>query len=111
MADTLSDVITDAFTALDAIGPPVLIAGDPDPPGRQAEVLILQPVSDTARPTYGLQTSNKRVQVTAYAETLTRALELTEQARTALRSVGLRYIGSRPAPDPDLNGMLSEYRR
>lgn len=111
MADTLLDVLADARTALMALGPPVLLAGDPDLEGEQAEVIILQPISDTALPSYGRRPTTKRVQVTCYAPTLDRALELTEQARSALNAVGLRHIQSRPAPDPDYVGQLSEFRR
>ena len=111
MADTLLDALADARTALMAIGPPVHIAGDPDPPDEQTELIVLQDVSDTALPTYGLRVSTKRLQVTCWAATKSRALELTELARTALAEVGLRYLQSRPAPDPVAIGHLSEYRR
>lgn len=111
MADTLLDALADARAALMALGPPVYIAGDPDPPGEQTELIVLQDVSDTALPTYGLSLSTKRLQVTCYGQTLARALELTEQARTALAAVGLRYLQSRPAPDPEYVGCISEYRR
>lgn len=111
MADTLTDVLADARTALMALGPPVFLAGDPDLEGEQAEVIILQPVSDTALPSYGLTPTLKRVQVTCYATTLARALELTDLARSVLGAVGLRFIQSRPAPDPDYVGQVSEYRR
>lgn len=111
MPDLLSAVLIDARTALLTLGPPVLLPGDPDPPGEQGEVIILAPVADTARPSYGLQASNKRIQVTCYAETLLRALALTELAKTALRPLGLRYLQLRPAPDPDSLGVLSEFRR
>lgn len=111
MADTLLDALADARTALRTLGPPVLLAGDPDPPGEQAEVLILQPVSDTALPSYGLRPTLKRVQVTCYAATLARALDLTTAAADALRPLGFRFIASRPAPDPDAIGQVSEYRR
>lgn len=111
MADTLIDVLADARAALMALGPPVLLAGDPDPEGETPEVIVLQPVSDTALPTYGRQASAKRVQVTCYAPTLARALELTTAAADALRPLRLRFIQSRPAPDPDHIGQVSEFTR
>ena len=109
MADTLLDVLADARTALMALGPPVFLAADQDPAGEQPEVIVLDRVSDTPLGTYGLQVSAKRIQVTCYAATLTRAL--TTQAADALRPLRLRWIGSRPAPDPDFIGQISEYTR
>lgn len=109
MADTLLDVLADARTALLDLGPPVKIAGDPDPGGD--EVLVLEAVADTRVPSYRTEASTKRIQVTCYAATLQRTLELTDAARAALASVGLRWIASRPAPDPEKIGTLSEYRR
>lgn len=107
MLDTLSD----ARMALMAIGPPVYIAGDPDPPG-EGELIVLQDVADTALPQYGRRASTKRLQVTCWAATKARSLELTELARDALNGVGLRYLQSRPAADPSgAVGTLSEYRR
>ncbi|GGN32265.1 hypothetical protein [Deinococcus daejeonensis] len=112
MADTLLDVLADARTALMALGPPVFLAADQDPAGEQPEVIVLDRVSDTRIPTYGLGAiSTKRVQVTCYAPTLARALDLTTQAAAALAPLGLRFIQSRPAPDPDFIGQISEYRR
>lgn len=111
MADTLLDVLADARTALMALGPPVALRSDPDPRGTEAEVIVLDRVSDTPLGTYGLQVSAKRIQVTCYAATLTRALDLTTQAADALRPLRLRWIGSRPAPDPDFIGQISEYTR
>ena len=111
MADTLLDVLADARTALMALGPPVVLAADQDPPGEQTEVIVLDRVADTPLGTYGLRASTKRIQVTCYAATLTRALDLTTQAADALRPLRLRWIGSRPAPDPDFIGQISEYTR
>ncbi|MFC4426205.1 hypothetical protein [Deinococcus navajonensis] len=111
MADLLIDVLADARTALATIGPPVFLASDPDPPGEQVEVIVLDRVSDTSLGTYGLRVSTKRIQVTCYAATLARALELTAAAEEALRPLKLRLIQSRPAPDPTYIGQLSEFRR
>lgn len=111
MADLMLDALADARAALMTLGPPVHIAGDPDPPG-EPELIVLQDVSDTALPTYGLRVSSKRLQVTCWAATKARSLELTELARTALATVGLRHLQSRPAADPDgAVGTLSDYRR
>lgn len=94
-----------------ALGPPVHLAGDPDPPG-EPELIVLQDVSDTALPTYGLRVSTKRLQVTCWAATKQRSLELTELARDALSRAGLRHLQSRPAADPSgAVGTLAEYRR
>jgi len=46
--------------------PPVLMRGGPDPPGEQVEVILLDPVSNTARPTYGRMPTIKRLQVSCY---------------------------------------------
>ena len=110
MADLL-DTLDDARTALLGIpnAPPVLIRGDPDPGGD--EVIVLDWVSDTARPAYGGSPTAKLVQVGCYAATLARALDLAQQARTALTAAGLRFSQSRPAPDPDAVGVLADYRR
>lgn len=109
MADLLLDVLADARAALLTLGPPVRMDGDPDPGGD--EVIVLAPVSDTALPAYGITPTTKRIQVTCYAATLARALTLTTAAADALRPAGLRFIQSRPAPDPDHIGQVSEYRR
>lgn len=110
MADLLS-TLADARAALLGIpnAPPVLIRGDPDPGGD--EVMVLDRISDTGLPQYGSTPTVKRVQVTCYAATLARALDLTRQARRALELRGFTFIQSRPAPDPDAVGELAEYRR
>lgn len=82
--------------------------GDPDPAGEQVEVIVLDRVANTALPSYGRTPTTKRIQVSVYAATTARALELTEDVRTALAQVGQRFIQSRPTPD--LVGELSEYR-
>lgn len=110
MAESLFAVLVRARTALMAIGPPVLLPGDPEPVPEPAEVIILQPVADTRLPGYGTEASTKRVQVTCYAPTVKRALTLDATARTALAPTGLRWLASRPAADPDQVGYLSEYR-
>ncbi|EYB67413.1 hypothetical protein DEIPH_ctg041orf0009 [Deinococcus phoenicis] len=110
MADLLS-ALADARAALLGIpnAPPVLLPGDEDPD--TPEVIVLDWVSNTGLPQYGGTPTSKRVQVTAYAATLARALELSEQARTAMREAGFGFLASRPAPDPDAIGVISEHRR
>lgn len=110
MADLLS-TLADARAALLSIGgvPPVLIRGDPDPGGD--EVIVLDRISDTGLPQYGRTPTVKRMQVTCYAATLARALDLTQQTRRALAQRGFTFIQSRPASDPDAVGELAEYRR
>lgn len=112
--ESLFDVLVRVRIALMALGPPapaVLLPGDPEPVPEPAEVIILQPVADTRLPSYGTEASTKRVQVTCYAPTVKRALALDSAARAALAAAGLRWIASRPAPDPEAVGMLPEYRR
>ncbi|MFC6591675.1 hypothetical protein ACFP81_06395 [Deinococcus lacus] len=82
---------------------PVLIRGDPDPPSAP-EVVILDLIADTARGTYGLDVSDRLVQVsvyttsnTTYTATMAKALNLLEHSRTALRGAGFRYRQARPA--------------
>ena len=110
-ADSLFAVLVGARGALLELGVPVLLPGDPEPVPEPPEVIILQPVSDTRLPSYGTEASTKRVQVTCYARTMKRSLALDAAARTALASVALRWLASRPAPDQDSIGHLSEYRR
>lgn len=107
MADLL-DTLASARSALLNIpnGPPVVLRGSPDPEGE--EVIVLDRVSDTSLPSYGRRATRKLIQVSCYAGTLARALELTSQARTALDRVGLRFVQSRPAPDGV--GEISDYR-
>lgn len=112
--DDLTAVMTDAYAALTGLDPPVpvLIAGDPEPDPPAPEVIVLQDVSTTRIFTYGLgELSTSRVQITCYAPTKLEALGIEQRALTALRGVGLRWIASRPAPDPENVGTLSEYRR
>lgn len=105
--------MTDAYAALTGLDPPVpvLFAGDPEPDPPAPEVIVLQDVSSVPVPTYGKDARTSRVQVTCYAPTKLEALGIEARALTALRGVGLRWIASRPAPDPDYVGTLSEYRR
>ncbi|WP_019008982.1 hypothetical protein [Deinococcus aquatilis] len=114
MADLASTIIAARVALLKAfppgVGPPIFLERDPDPPGEQAEAIILQPVSDTALPAYGLRPTTKLIQVTCYAPTLLRALSLTTEVTAALRPLGLRFIQSRPAPDPEFTGQVSDYR-
>jgi hypothetical protein len=87
--------------------PPVLLRGDEDRGGE--ELIMLDRVSDTAQVQYGSTPTSKRLQVTCYARTIARALELTTEARTAMSSAGFGFVSSRPAPDD--TGEISEYRR
>lgn len=113
MPDTLSDVLTDAYAALSGLDPPVpvLMAGDPEREGDPVQVIVLQDVSSVPVDTYGLDSRRSRVQVTCYAETKLAALGIEARAVVALRGAGLHWIASRPAPDPENVGALSEYER
>ena len=111
MSDTLADALNDAYAALEAIGPPVRMDGDPEPDPPPARMIVLADVATTALPTYGLQPTTKRIQITCYAENKLAALVLEAAALVALRDAGFRFIQSRPAPDPDFIGQISEYRR
>lgn len=106
MAD-LAATLAAAYSTLEAIGPPVKMDGAPDP--KTPEVLVLAPVADTGRSHYGGTSHIVRIQVTAYAETYLRALALTTQAAEALAPLGLHFIQSRRAPDPDSIGQLAEF--
>jgi hypothetical protein len=103
----LATLLPAAFTALNGIGPPVRIDAD-DSPGTP-EVIVLALVSDTSRPAYGGTPTDTLIQVTCYAETLLRAIQLDKLARTALGSIGLTHRQALRAPDPDSIGMLSEF--
>lgn len=110
----MTAVMTDAYAALTGLDPPVpvLFAGDPEPEGDPPQVIVLQDVSTTHIPTYGLGLlSTSRIQITCYAPTKLAALGIEARALTALRGVGLRWIASRPAPDQDYIGQISEFRR
>lgn len=109
----LSTTLTDAYAALTGLDPPVpvYIAGDPEPEGDPPQVIVLQDVSSVPVPTYGLDARTSRIQLTCYAQTKLAALGLEARALVALRGIGFRFIQSRPAPDPDHTGQLSEYRR
>lgn len=107
MANTLAATLTAAYAALRAIGPPVRMDEDPDP--ETPEVLVLAPVAETGTSHYGGTSLTARIQVTAYAETLLRALALSTQITAALAPLGLHFLQSRPAPDPDSLGVLSEF--
>lgn len=106
MADP-SILLPAAYAALGAIGPPVRMDGDPDPGGD--EVIVLALVSDTTRPAYGGTPSDTLIQVTCYAATDLRALQLDRLARTALDGIHLTHRQMRRAPDPDSIGYLSEF--
>ncbi|WP_143342036.1 hypothetical protein [Deinococcus indicus] len=105
MLDTLA-LARDTLLALPDV-PPVLMRGQPDPGGE--EVIVLDRVADTGAPGYRRAATAKLLQITCYAPSVQRALELTALARSALAEVGFGFIGSRPAPDG--TGELSEYRR
>lgn len=106
MADPVA-LLDDVMTALESIGPPVILDGGADP--GTPEVLVVLLVSDTARQAYGGRSTDTRLQVTAYAAGLLKALELTTQVAAALEPLGLQFIQSRPAPDPDSIGQLAEF--
>ncbi|MHA0041507.1 hypothetical protein [Deinococcus sp. PEB2-63] len=106
MADP-SILLPAAYAALGAIGAPVRMDGDPDPGGD--EVIVLALVSDTTRPAYGGTPSDTLIQVTCYAATDLRALQLDRLARTALDGIHLTHRQMRRAPDPDSIGYLSEF--
>lgn len=82
---------------------PVLVRGDPDP--GSPEVVIIDLIADTGRGTYGLDVSDRLVQVsiytksgTGYKATMSKALALVGKCRTAMRGAGFRYRQLRPAP-------------
>ncbi|MGM9319794.1 hypothetical protein [Deinococcus aquaticus] len=105
MLDTLA-LARDILLALPGV-PPVLMRGQPDPGGDQ--VIVLDRVADTGAGGYGRAATTKLIQVTCYAPSVQRALELTAQTRSALAGAGFSFVASRPAPDG--SGELSEYRR
>ena len=106
MAD-LGTFLPAVCAALGSIGPPVRLDAD-DSPGTP-EVIVLALVSDTARPAYGGTPTDTLIQVTCYAQTLLRAIQLDKLVRAALDGVGLTHRQARRAPDPDSIGMLSEF--
>lgn len=107
MADMLDTLALARDTLLARGGlPPAFIRGDDDPGG---EVIVLDRVSDTARAAYGGRATTKFIQVSVYAESLARALELTTTTRIALGHAGFRFLQSRPAPDA--TGEVSDYTR
>ncbi|AFD25825.1 hypothetical protein DGo_CA1898 [Deinococcus gobiensis I-0] len=105
-------MLADARDILLSLTPQVFIAGDPLPEGG-APHLILQPIDATDRVRYGSAASVTRVQVSAWAPTLSEALELSDQARNALRAARFVPAGSGPLTDPDitLTGWRADYRR
>lgn len=88
--------------------PPVVVRGQEADPG-STEGVVIDRVADTGVGMYGRAASTKRVQITVFAETTERALNLTSEVRAALAEAGFSYLGSRPAPGG--SGELSEYRR
>lgn len=108
---SLLDTLISARAALLSIPdhPPVLMRGDADPGA--GEVVILDRIADTARRHYGGMTTSKLIQVSCYAPTVARALTLSNTARAALTGAGFRFLQSRPAPDPDATGEVSDYAR
>lgn len=106
MAD-LSTFLPTVYAALGSIGPPVRLDAD-DSPGTP-EVIVLALVSDTARPAYGGTPTDTLIQVTCYAQTLLRTIQLDKLVRQRLDGVGLTHRQARRAPDPDSIGMLSEF--
>ena len=103
----LAALLTDAYTALEAIGPPVRMDGDPDP--GSDEVIVLALVSNTSRQHYGGRATDTRLQVTSYAPTTLRTAALDSQCTAALEGIGLHHLQTRTAPDPDSIGLLSEF--
>ena len=103
----LAALLTDAYTALEAIGPPVRMDGAPDP--GSDEVLVMALVSDTDIGVTGGNVTDTLIQVTSYAPGDLRALALDAQVRTALGGLGLHHRLTRNAPDPDSIGYLSEF--
>lgn len=103
----LATLLPAAYTALLGVGPPVRIDAD-DSPGTP-EVIVLALVSDTSRPAYGGTPTDTLIQVSVYAETTLRALQLDTLARAALAPVGLTHVQMRPAPDPDSLGYISDF--
>lgn len=103
--------LADAYAALQAIGPPVKLDGDPDPEGEQTELIVLALVSDTSRQHYGGRTGTARIQTTCYAQTVLDAAALDSLCITALEAAGWQHLQTRPAPDPQFAGLLSEFTR
>lgn len=108
MAD-VATTLTEAYAALQAIGPPVRFAGDDDP--ETSELIVLADLSDTGVSTYGLQTTRTLIQVSCYAKTKLRALSLDAKARTELRGLGFYFSQSRGFFDADAYGQISDFRR
>lgn len=107
MAKELEAMARARNAAIAAVGPdvPVLIRGDADP--GTPSVIILDLIADTARATYGLDISDRLIQVSVYTRsdeahtaTMAKTLGLVGKVRTALRAAGFRYRQTRPAPTP-----------
>ncbi|WP_235910564.1 hypothetical protein [Deinococcus kurensis] len=109
MADMLATLALarSVLTALPGF-PPVVVRGQEADPGGE-EGVVIDRVADTGVGMYGRAASTKRMQVTVFAQTAERALNLTSEVRAALAEAGFTYLGSRPALDGA--GELSEYRR
>lgn len=100
-----------AQSTLEAIGPPVYLSREEMPEALADEHFVLDLIASTGVAGYGTNATTKRVQVTAYARTRTRTLQMTAEARNALFGAGFRFIQQRPALDADVYGEISEYRR
>lgn len=103
----LATLLPAAYNALRTIGPAVHLERDPNP--GTPEVIVLALVSDTSRPAYGGVPTDTLLQVSVYAQTTLRAIQLDTLARTALGSIGLTHRQMRPAPDPDSLGYISDF--
>lgn len=104
--------LTDAYQALGSLpnGPPVVLRGQEDPGGD--EVIVLDRVAETAVRMSGGSASSNLIQVSCYAKTPERVLQLTQQVRATLEAAGLFWLQSRPAPsNPGEFGESSDFER
>ncbi len=100
-----------AQAALETLDIPAYISREEMTSDLLADHFVIDLIASTGVAGYGTNATTKRVQVTAYAKTRTRTLQLTDMARNALFSAGFRFVQQRPALDPDVYGEISEYRR
>lgn len=108
---TMLDTLALARQALQAIPdfPAVALRGGPL--SSADELVVLDRVVATAVSSYGGTAERNQVQVSCYAATLERTLELNDMAKAALQAVGFRYKQSRPLPDEQGYGEASDFER
>lgn len=108
---TMLETLRLAREALESIPdfPPVAFRGGPL--SNADEIVVLDRVAATAVSSYGGTSDRNQVQVSCYASSLLRTLELNDLVKAALQAAGFRYKQSRPLPDEQGYGEASDFER